>query len=535
VSRSQTADEWWRSAVIYQIYPRSFADSNGDGVGDLEGIVGRLDHLAGSPDSLGVDAIWLSPFYPSPMADLGYDASNYVDVDPVFGTLQTFDELLQECHRRSIKVLIDLVPNHTSDQHAWFLESRSSRTNPKRDWYVWREPRPDGSAPTNWLSVFQTGTDPEPAWTFDPGTGQFYLHSFLPAQPDLNWLYPEVRRAFEGVMRFWLDRGVDGFRVDAIHRVGHDPLFADDPMTSDVRYPEDLPLAHEVVRGFRKTVDSYPERMMVGEAYLLDLAKMASYYGTGRDEFHLVFNFSFLRQRWSARGFASAVRRFEDALPGGAWPDYTLCNHDHPRTVTRYGRGGLGLERARLAAMMLLTLRGTPFLYYGEEIGMADARIPRTTWIDPIGRDGCRTPMRWNDSANAGFTTGRPWLPIGDDVASINVEKQRGEPGSMLDLYRRLIALRRAEPALSLGTLSVARSPKDVFAFQRRAGDDSFQIALNFSSSHEASIRLSDRGSIVESTHDPQVQGEPVSALTLRPLEGVIVRLSGSRAAGAAG
>jgi len=521
--------DWWRHGVVYQIYPRSFADSNGDGIGDLPGITSKLDHLNdGTEASLGVDAIWLSPFYPSPMADFGYDVSDYCDVDESLGTLADFDHLVGECHRRSIRVIIDLVPNHTSDRHEWFLASRSARDDPKREWYVWADQRPDGSPPSNWLSVFQTGPEPSPAWTFDSETGQYYLHSFLPEQPDLNWLNPQVRDAMHDVMRFWLDRGVDGFRVDAVQRIGHDPSFRDDPMTSDQRFPEDLPVAHEVVRGFRRVIDTYPDRMMVGEVYLLDPARMVAFYGGGSDEFHLVFNFSFLNQPWSARGFRRAVDGFDASLPSGAWPDYTLSNHDHPRTASRYEDGGLGEERARLAAMMLLTLRGTPFLYYGEEIGMHDAEIPRLDWVDPMGRDGCRTPMRWTPDPGAGFTTGDPWVRIGSDLERVNVAGQLDDPTSMFSLYRRLIWFRKASPSLQRGAYRSLSDKEDLLVFVRGTGNEQVLVALNFSTGERAVVvdDVPEVGEITISTRSDRAP-EPIdlAEIRLRPLEGVIVTL----------
>jgi alpha-glucosidase len=520
--------DWWRHGVVYQIYPRSFADADGDGIGDLRGIASRLDHLNdGTPGSLGVDAIWLSPFYPSPMADFGYDVADYCDVDPRFGTLDDFDALVRECHRRSIRVVVDFVPNHTSDRHPWFLASRSSRDDPKRDWYVWADPRPDGSPPTNWLSVFQTGPRPQPAWTLDPGTGQHYLHSFLPQQPDLNWLNHDVRAAMDGVVRFWLDRSVDGFRVDAVQRLGHDPALRDDPMTSDQRYPEDLPVAHDIIRGLRRVLDGYGDRMMVGEVYLLDAERMVGFYGANADEFHLVFNFSFLRQAWSAAGFREAVARFESLLPRDAWPDYTLSNHDHPRTVTRYGGDGLGAERARVAAMMLLTLRGTPFLYYGEEIGMVDASIPKERWLDPIGRDGCRTPMRWTADPLAGFTKGEPWLPVDDEEGQANVEAQAGDPASMLGLYRRLIWYRKRSAALRWGGFRGVDVEGDVFAYVRETQDERILVALNFSSDRPGRVELPGAREARRelSTHPELDVGTVRGSLELRPVEGVVLRL----------
>ena len=333
--RSGLGADWWRHGVLYQIYPRSFQDSNGDGIGDLPGITARLDHLNGKADSLGIDGIWLSPFYPSPMADFGYDVADYCDVDPRFGTLTDFDELLGSAHERGIRVIVDLVPNHTSDQHPWFLEARASRDNPKRDWYVWADPRADGSPPNGWRSAFpRVGR----AWTLDQRTGQYYLHSFTREQPDLNWWNPGVRMAFEEILRFWLDRGVDGFRIDVAHRTvkprslrGHRPI-ENIPGVLDRMPPADEPELHALLRSWRQLLDEYDERMVVGEVFLFDPVKFVSFYGAGEDELHLAFNFAFLRAPWAAEAFRNVVATFERLLPQGAWPDYTLSNHDQSRT-----------------------------------------------------------------------------------------------------------------------------------------------------------------------------------------------------------
>ncbi len=533
---------WWREGVLYQIYPRSFADSNGDGIGDLPGITAHLDHLNGRDDSLGVDGIWISPFYRSPMADFGYDVADYCDVDPAFGTLEDFDELVREAHARGIRVIVDLVPNHTSDQHAWFQESRSSRSNPKRDWYVWADPKPDGSPPNNWRSVFWKRQ--RAAWTLDPATGQYYHHSFLPEQPDLNWWNPEVREAFDGILRFWLDRGVDGFRIDVAHRMARDPDLRDNPDygLADGEYlrdwdettaprDQDWPEVHEILRGFRRTLDEYDARMAIGEVFLLDPARLVRYYGEHEDELHLAFNFSFLRAPWSARAFRDEVETFERLLPSGAWPDYTLNNHDNPRSVSRYAPGGdlvRGRQRARLAALMLLTLRGTPFLYYGEELGMADGPIPPGRVVDVAGRDPERTPMQWDPSPGAGFTTGDPWLPINPEARLINAAAQRADPTSLLALHRELIAIRRGSAALRRGSYrSLDGAPDDVFAYVREAGSERWLVALNFSD-RMASLRLPGlRGRLRLSTDpaDP-APGRPMYDQVAIPAEaGLLIRL----------
>jgi alpha-glucosidase len=490
---------WWKHGVVYQIYPRSFQDADSDGVGDLEGIRRRLDHLAW----LGVDAVWLSPFQPSPMADFGYDVADYCDVDPLFGTLADFDRLLADAHARGIRVIVDWVPNHTSDRHPWFRESRASRSGPRRDWYVWRDAKPGGAPPNNWVSVFGG-----PAWEPDPATGQHYLHSFLKEQPDLNWRHPAVVEAMHDVLRFWLDRGVDGFRIDVIHRIAKDPELRDNPPAPAGGagyggqlhvHDENHPDVHGMIRAFRALLDRYGERMMVGEVYLFDPAEVAKYYGRG-DELHLAFNFSFLRSPWDAAAFRSEIERFESEVPPEGWPDVVLSNHDVPRHATRYDHPALGDARARTAALVLLTLRGTPFLYQGEEIGMRNTEVPVERMRDPIARtlhprlsrDGARTPMRWDASLPAcGFTfpdaggrLAEPWLPLGPQPPRTDVAAQRAERTSLLWLYRDLLALRRAHPALHRGDWRALAAPDGVLAYERRAAGEAAvaRIAANFTS-----------------------------------------------------
>jgi alpha-glucosidase len=537
--------DWWRHGVIYQIYPRSFADSDGDGVGDLQGIRTHLDHLS----ELGVAAIWLSPFYPSPMVDFGYDVVDHTDVDPLFGTLDDFDELVAAAHARGIRVVVDLVPNHTSDRHPWFLESRSSRDNPKRDWYVWADSKPDGSPPNNWISSFPRAGR---AWTFDRRTGQWYLHSFTPEQPDLNWWNPEVREAMDRVMRFWLDRGVDGFRVDVAHKMARDPKLLDNPLVEldddagDTsagariarlarlkgveRRDEDWPEVHEILRRFRRTLDAYDDRMAVGEVYLLDLKKLARYYGSGKDEFHLAHNFVFLTQPWKAAAFRSVVDEFTGLLPPDAWPAWMLGDHDVSRIASRYDEGGNGQARARVAAVLLLTLQGTPFVYAGDEIGMTDGEVPADRMVDVDGRDPERTPMQWDGSPGTGFTSGDPWLPVGRDAATVNVAVQRDDPASILALYRRLIAYRKGSAALRGGDYrSLPDAPDGCFAYLRTAGEERLLVALNFTGqplSFSPALGA-DRGRLELATDPGRAAGEEVllQPLRLGPDEGVVVRL----------
>ena len=472
------ADEllpWWKTAVCYQIYPRSFASAPGGpgpaGVGDIPGIRARLDHLV----HLGIDAIWLSPFYPSPMKDFGYDISDHCDVDPLFGTLADLDGLIADCHGHGIRVLVDLVPNHTSDQHPWFRASRSSRDDPQRDWYVWRDPAPGGGPPNNWVAEFHAG----PAWTFDDATGQYYLHLFLAEQPDLNWAEPAVEEAMHGVVRFWLDRGVDGFRIDVVHGIGKDPELADDP-------PEhhgaphtplnDRPETHPLLRRLRAVLDEYPgDRMMVGEVYLLDTRQVAPYYGDG-DELHLSFNFPPLLAPWEADRWRAEVENTTALLdPIDAWPTWVLSNHDHLRHRTRYGSEA----RARAAALLLLGLRGTPFLFAGEELGLLDAEVPADRVVDPGGRDGCRAPLPWDATLHHGWPAD-PWLPFPPEAGSHSVADERADPRSTLALYRRCLTVRRGSPALHGGDQRLLEGPDGVLGWLRSAGPLRHVVLVNF-------------------------------------------------------
>ena len=536
--------EWWREAVFYEIYVRSFQDSNGDGVGDLAGIIQRLDYLNdGTPASLGIDAIWLTPINPSPMFDCGYDVSDYRDVDPVFGSLADLDQLLVEAHRRDIRVIMDLVPNHTSHLHAWFQASRRSHHDPQRDWYIWRDPRPDGGPPNNWVSAFGG-----PAWTFDQTTGQYYLHSFLAEQPDLNYCNPEVARAMEDTIRFWLDRGVDGFRVDVIHKLMKDAALRDNPpppadaehplkhyFGQEHRYDDDQPEVHALLRTWRRLLDAYGGRTMVGEVYLFDLERVAAYHGNGDDELPLAFNFGFLWSPWSAAAFREQVDRMQALLPPAAQPTYVLSSHDAPRYRTRFDDPVWGTQRARVAAMMLLTLRGTPFLYYGEEIGMADGVVPVERICDPVGkrfpalnRDPERTPMQWNAAPNAGFTTAADsWLPVGSDFATLNVAEQFDDPRSHLSFYRRLIWFRKRATALRRGSYRPVDGPADTFVFWRESAEQRLLVALNFASEPRAIELQGVRNARVEISTDCDRASGPLEggALQLGPVEGVIVSL----------
>jgi len=524
---------WWEKGVVYQVYPRSFQDTDGDGVGDLPGITRRLEHLRW----LGVDAVWISPFYPSPMTDFGYDVTDYCGVDPLFGSLADFDAMLAEAHRLGLRVILDLIPNHTSEEHPWFVRSRSSRDDAMRDWYVWRDPAPDGGPPNNWLSTFGGS-----AWQWDEATGQYYLHIFLREQPDLNWRNPAVEAAMHDVMRFWLDRGIDGFRVDAVQNLVKDAELRDNPENGEYRegvddpfdqllriYSADQPEVHDRIRAMRALVEEYgPDRVLIGEIYNTP-DRLMPYYGAG-DETHFPYNFQLIRLPWDAAEIGRAVREYEAMLPPGAWPNWVLGNHDRHRVATR-----AGAAQARVAAMLLLTLRGIPTIYYGDEIGMADVPIPPGRERDPwginlpgqdLGRDPERTPMQWSAAPAAGFTSGEPWLPIADDFATVNVERQRDDPSSILTLHRRLLALRRAEPALHGGSFREVAAAGTVLAYERREGDDRFLIALNLGA-EPASLEMpeSGGGTVVISTH-ADAEGTAVEGtLALRGDEGVVVRM----------
>jgi alpha-glucosidase len=523
---------WWQTGVVYQVYPRSFADSDGDGVGDLPGITAHLDYVAG----LGVDAVWLSPVFRSPMADFGYDISDYRDVDPLFGTLSDLDALVAAAHARGLRVILDLVPNHTSDQHPWFAEARSSRDSPKRDWYVWRDPRPDGSEPNNWPSFFGG-----PAWELDEASGQYYLHLFHVSQPDLNWRNPAVREAMYDVMRFWLDRGIDGFRIDVLWLLVKDEQFADSPPLPPPEHEldvgrhehpgfEDLPETHEVVREMRRLVDDYDERVLIGEIYL-PLQRLVRYYGEQLDGVHLPFNFGLV----TAAGFdAPTIRRlveaYEAALPEGAWPNWVLGNHDISRIATRGGA-----DTARLAQVLLLTLRGTPTCYYGDELGLADGEIPPERIVDPQAaagrtRDPGRTPMPWTPGPNAGFAPAQaePWLPLAAGHEQRNVESQDADPHSELSLFRRLVALRREQAPLVLGSLRLLAAGEDdsVLAYAREHDGERLLVVLNFGDG-ATTIDLSREGAAGEllcATGMDREGGVSLGALQLGAWEGLVVR-----------
>ena len=557
--------KWWQTSVFYQIYPRSFADGNGDGIGDLRGMTAQLDYLK----DLGIDALWLSPHYPSPFLDCGYDISDYTAVGPEYGTLDDFTHFLHEAHARNIRVVLDLVLNHTSHEHPWFVESQSARDNPKRDWYVWRDPAPDGGPPNNWLSIFGGS-----AWEFDPQTGQYYYHAFLKEQPDLNWRNPEVKQAMWEAVRFWLDLGVDGFRLDAIGTIFEHPELPDHtfPMPEDkfftpgmldwndgvelLRFQIRQPGLHDLMQELRALIDEYPgDRVLVGED------EDVAFHGTGDDELHLVFNFPLMRvdRLTPAHIRANQALRLAE-LPPGAWPCNTLGNHDSRRVWSRYGDGSHDAELARLHVALMLTLKGTPFLYNGEEIGMSDLLLSDVnqlrdtmsifqyhTMIEHLGktpeealdaaiestRDRCRSPMQWSDAPNSGFSPPdvQPWLPVNATYASgVNVAAQTGDPASLLSFYRRLLSLRRSTPALVAGDYHALHAHSDDYlAFLRHddAGGQTCLVVLNFTDSAQTVVfdQRDKQPRLLFSSHPRADQPLTLDWLALAPFEVLIAEL----------
>ena len=523
---------WWKHGVIYQIYPRSFQDTSGNGVGDLNGILRRLDYLAW----LGVDAIWISPMYPSPMHDFGYDVADYVDVDPLFGSLADMDAIIAAAHKRGMKIILDFVPNHSSWDHPWFVEAKSSKQSAKRDWYIWRDPAPDGGPPNNWISHFGGKS----AWEFDEASGQYYFHLFLKEQPDLNWRNPAVREAMADNLRFWFERGVDGFRVDVAHGMMKDPEWRDAPINPawsegmDPFYRVETsrylnhPDVHLFNRWQRSVADEYDDRMMVGETYV-PIPDLPKYYGEGDDEYHLAFNFHMIEAEWGAAAVKTIVNEYDGVLPDYAWPNYALGNHDRYRVATR-----AGIEQARVAMMLLLTLRGTPTMYYGDELGMQNVAIPPELEVDPwgllapgigLGRDPVRTPMQWDASENAGFSSAEttPWLPISDDYKTVNVASQKAQPNSMLNLTQQLLKLRRASKDLTMGDYREHPTQEAVFAYFRGEG---CLVGLNFSAETQTLTLPSDNYKLILTTYMDHPQQMNGASIQLRPNEGILLTLT---------
>jgi len=575
VSRKQTPTQaipWHKEAIVYEVYPRSFKDSDGNGVGDLNGITEKLDYFNdGTENSLGVNTLWIPPIYPSPMADFGYDVSDYCNIDPLFGNLSDFEKLITEAHARNIKIILDFVPNHTSHEHAWFKESRASKNNPKREWYTWKDPKPDarlparppasspagevgqapdgrrpdggqGSPPNNWLSVFGGS-----AWQYDEHTKQYYLHSFLKEQPDLNWYNAEVREALKNALRFWLNRGVDGIRADAIYWLAKDRQFRDDPPNPKHKEGKDEPymaLLHSrsknqpelfgFLRELGGVLSEYPERFMITEAYpdqREDIEEYMKFYRHGDPSVMAPFNFEAIFLPWQAHAYRRFIDGFQAALGADHMPIYVLGNHDRPRAASR-----LGLKQARVAAMMLLSLPGMPFLYYGEELGMKDIAIPKKKIRDPweknipglgLGRDPERTPMQWNGETHAGFSSVEPWLPVAKNYREVNVEKQTRDPQSMLALYRKMIHWRKKSSALRHGTyesLDLGAHHQTVFAYWRRHKDEKVLVVLNFSDKKQnLSLRMKN-ATLICNTHLDKTPGSvlDLTRFSLRPHEGYL-------------
>jgi alpha-glucosidase len=496
-AQAQTMDrkdhQWWQNAVFYEIYPRSFADSNGDGVGDLKGIASKLDYLK----NLGVDAIWITPCFPSPQVDFGYDVSDYENIDPMYGTLADFDELAREAKKRNIRIILDFVVNHTSDQHKWFLDSKSSRTSAHRDWYIWRDGKGPGEPPNNWVSTFGGS-----AWKFDPTTNQYYYHFFYPEQPDLNWRNPAVKEAMFDVTRWWYKRGVSGFRLDAVDTLYEDPNLTDNPILrpganafgdpfEENKYNTKLPEVHDILRGLRKVADEH-NAVLIGETWTADVAELDKYYGEGNDELQLPMDFLFtMVNKLSPAEFRKQIAEVNAA---SGWPTFVISNHDIARSYDRYGDGEHNDQIAKLMAALYLTLRGTPIMYYGEEIGMKttpptrieDVKDPigRTGWPKEKGRDGERTPMQWNGGANAGFTTGKPWLPVPPTYSTHNVADESKDPNSVLEFYKRVLKLRHASEALLNGEyVGINENDPNVLSYLRVYKGRGVVVALNMSNS----------------------------------------------------
>lgn len=536
---------WPRAAVVYQIYPRSFRDTSNNGIGDLEGIIEKLDYLNdGTEESLGIDAIWLTPIYKSPMVDFGYDVSDYYDIDPLFGDLKVFDKLVEEAHRRNIKIIMDFVPNHTSSQHPWFIESRSSRDNPKRDWYVWRKPKSDGSPPNNWLSVFGGS-----AWTYNKKTNQFYLHSFAKEQPDLNWHNFEVKDAIKQAMRFWLKKGVDGIRMDAVYWLAKDRKFQDDPPNPNYQEGVTDPyegLLHTRSRNQQEMFDflnelgaviaDYPERFMMTEAYpekRIDVGEYMRFYKNYNNKIAAPFNFEMIYLPWKADAYKRFIDDFQAALRLGDLPIYVLGNHDRSRVASR-----LGTQQACVAAMMLLSLPGLLFIYYGEELGMKDTAVPQDKVRDPwgkgspsfnFGREPVRTPMQWNSQKYAGFSEVDPWLPVANDYKEINVENESVDSRSILNLYRKLIHYRKNSPALLKGDyLPLDINNKQIFAFIRGHKSEKILVLLNFSKEEQKVISNFKKAKVVYNTQLDKEFGSEIDMknLSFHPHEGYILNIS---------
>ena len=543
---SDASDPWYKHAVFYEVYPRSFADSNNDGVGDLNGITSKLDYL----HDLGVNALWITPCFPSPQVDFGYDVSDYVNIDPMYGTLKDFDKLVKEAKKRNIRIVLDFVINHSSDEHKWFIDSKSSKTAAKRDWYIWRDGK-DGGPPNNWQSIFGG-----PAWTLDPATNQYYYHFFYPQQPDMNWRNPAVEKAMFDVTRFWYERGVAGFRLDAVNALFEDPDLKDNPILPGRNnygdpnmqnlYNSDLPENHDVLKRLRKVADGY-NAVLIGETWTADTEALKKFYGANNDEIQLPMDFLFtMVNKMSATEFRKQVDNVEAT---GEWPVFVISNHDIVRSYVRYGDGAHNDDIAKVLAGMYLTLRGTPIMYYGEELGMENTDpktrdevkdpIGKLGWPKEKGRDGERTPMQWTAATNAGFSSAKPWLPVAPNYATRNVQTELKAPDSVLNFYKRVLALRRDEPALKYGDYTPLNTgDANVFSYARTYKGEAVVVALNMSAQPQTvKLDLAAQGfaggsssatALLATGDSGPATGSSLTAVKLAPFSVYIAKVSGS-------
>lgn len=526
---------WWKHGVIYHIYPRSFQDSDGDGIGDIRGIIRRLGYLK----NLGIDGIWISPMYKSPMVDFGYDVSDYREIDPVFGTMDDFKELLRKAHDWGIRIILDMILNHTSNLHPWFIEASSSLTNPKRNWYIWKEGIM-GSLPNNWKSAVGGSI-----WKFDENSGQHYLHSFFEEQPDLNWRNPELPGVFFEEMKFWLDLGVDGFRLDVINLIAKDKKFRNNPVLLGIPalqkhvFSRNRKRSVTIVRQIRELLDQYDDKVSIGEIYAHppgDAKTAARYLATGQDGLHLAFDFSLIFSTWNAYSYFKSIKTWYESIPEGGWPCNVLSNHDLFRSIDRFPWRTYREEKARVAATLLLTLMGTPFIYYGEEIGMHNTHIPRSHIRDPLGkkfwplfsgRDKARTPMQWVPDSKGGFTTGKPWLPLNKDVRLRNVRNQEGDPSSLLNHYRNLIKLRKTCEAIRNGSwVPIINGRDGILAYFRINEKERILVILNFMA-RQKKISLPEHtyGKVLFSTHRIPEEFSYFQKMHISPFEATVCQV----------
>jgi alpha-glucosidase len=526
---------WWKHGVIYHIYPRSFNDSNHDGIGDIRGIIDKIDYLA----KLGVDGIWLSPVYPSPMFDFGYDISNYRQIDPIFGTMADFRELLTVAHQKNIRVIMDLVMNHTSKEHPWFKKSIASVDNPERDWYIWRKGT-NGSPPNNWKTVFGGS-----AWEYDHSTGEYYLHTFFKEQPDLNWRNDDLKKTYFNGIRFWLDMGVDGFRVDVINLIGKDKHFRNNPipfgipLLQKMHYTSNRPESYDIARELRSLLDDYPERMCVAEVYSLppgDSSVAATYLQSGDDGMNMAFDFSLMLKSWSASKYFLAIKKWYSLIPLKGWPCHVLSNHDLHRNIDRFWYRRNKEKKARVSAMLLLTLKGTPFLYYGDEIGMRNAKLSRKEILDPLGkifwplfkgRDKGRSPMQWSADLNGGFSRSKPWMRVNEDYPFLNVQSQENDEDSMFQFYRNLIGLRKKHVSLSRGEwIPLIEGKRGILVYIRAFDNEQLLVILNFSGKkRKIELPGTNVGRILLSTHHSQGEDFIREYFVAEPFEATLVEV----------